>query len=114
MATLRWKSSRPSFSTPKGLDCMADPALSPRPALSDIGQSHLGGGATICELLGLGIATMQARKGQHVFLRERIKQHFVLELPGRPAIVRAGEITFAGTGPNHWLALSESGGPLFG
>lgn len=91
---------------------MADPALSPRPALSDIGQR--GDGVTICELRGLGIATMQSRKGKHAFLRERIRQHFLLELPDRPAIARAGEITFAGLGPNYWLALSESAGPLFG
>ncbi len=93
---------------------MADPALSPRPALSDVGQPQPGGGVTICELRGLGMATMQARKGQYAFLRERIRQHFLLELPDRPAIARAGEIAFAAIGPNLWLALSESAGPLFG
>ena len=70
---------------------MADPTLSPRPALSDVGQPQPGGGVTICELRGLGMATMQARKGQYAFLRERIRQHFLLELPDRPAIARAGE-----------------------
>jgi methylglutamate dehydrogenase subunit D len=60
------------------------------------------------------MATMQGRKGQHAFLRERIRQNFLLELPNRPAIARAGEIAFAGIGPNYWLALSDSAGPLFG
>jgi sarcosine oxidase subunit gamma len=47
-------------------------------------------------------------------LRDRIRQHFLLELPNRPAIARAGEIAFAGIGPNYWLALSEGAGPVFG
>jgi sarcosine oxidase subunit gamma len=92
---------------------MADPALSARPALPGGGQSHPGAGVTICELHGLGLATMQARKGQHALLRDRIRQHFLLELPNRPVIVRAGEIAFAGMGPNYWLAVSEGAGPLF-
>ncbi|MGY2843493.1 sarcosine oxidase gamma subunit [Bradyrhizobium sp. USDA 4510] len=92
---------------------MADPVLSPRSALSDIGQSQPGG-VTICELRGLGLATMQTRKGQHALLRDRIRQHFLLEIPTGPAIVRAGEIAFAGIGPNYWLAMSEGAGPLFG
>ncbi|MCC8962417.1 sarcosine oxidase subunit gamma [Bradyrhizobium sp. Pear76] len=92
---------------------MADSVLSSRPAL-DIGQSQHGGGVTIYELRGLGLATMQTRKGQHALLRDRIKQHFLLDLPMSPAIARAGEIAFAGIGPNYWLAISESAGPLFG
>ncbi|WP_439360463.1 sarcosine oxidase subunit gamma [Bradyrhizobium sp. DASA03007] len=93
---------------------MADPALSPRPALPDIGRSQPGGGVTICELRGLGLATMQTRKGQHALLSDRIKQHFLLDLPMSPAIVRAGEIAFAGIGPNYWLAMCEGAGPRFG
>lgn len=93
---------------------MADPVLSPHPALLDIGRSQPGAGVTICELCGLGLATMQTRKGQHALLQERIKQHFLLQLPTRPAIVRAGEIAFAGIGPDYWLAMSEGAGPLFG
>ena len=93
---------------------MADPALSSRSALANVSQSRGAGGVTICELNGLGMATMQTRKGQHAILRERIRQHFLIELPNRPVIARAGEIAFAGIGPNYWLALSEGAGPLFG
>ncbi|RXG85918.1 sarcosine oxidase subunit gamma [Bradyrhizobium zhanjiangense] len=93
---------------------MADPVLSPRPALLDIGESQPGAGVTICELRGLSLATMQTRKGQHALLRDRIKQHFLLELPTGPSIARAGEIAFAGIGPNYWLAMSEGADPVFG
>ncbi|MCP1845669.1 heterotetrameric sarcosine oxidase gamma subunit [Bradyrhizobium sp. USDA 4524] len=92
---------------------MADPVLSPRPALLDIDRSQPGAGVTICELRGLGLATMQTRKGQHTLLRDRVRQHFLLELPNGPAIARAGEIAFVGIGPHYWLAMGDGAGPLF-
>ncbi|MGA7806645.1 sarcosine oxidase subunit gamma [Bradyrhizobium sp.] len=92
---------------------MADTALSPRPALSDIGQSHPGAGVTIGERHSLGIAIMHVRKGLASALQERIRQHFLLELPNRPALVSAGEVAFVGIGPGAWLALSDKGGHLF-
>jgi methylglutamate dehydrogenase subunit D len=93
---------------------MADTAPSGLSALPAAGLPQLpGGGVTITERTGLGIATMQARQGQDASLRERIRQHFLLELPGRPAIVRAGSVSFTGIGPHHWLALSEGGSHMF-
>jgi methylglutamate dehydrogenase subunit D len=99
---------------PKESVFMANIALSALSALPDIGiPQQPGGGVTIGERLGLGIATMQARQGQDASLRERIRQHFLVELPDRPAIVRAGGVSFAGIGPQHWLALNDDGGHLF-
>ena len=92
---------------------MADTALFAHAALPIPDQSHCGGGVTFYERLGLGIATMQSRKGQDKTLRECIKQHFLLELPGHPAVASAGNVSFVGIGPNRWLALSEKAGPLF-
>lgn len=93
---------------------MADTTLSGLSALPASNLPQLpGGGVTITERHGLGIATMQARQGQDASLRERIRQHFLLELPGRPAIVRAGSVSFTGIGRRHWLALSEGGGHMF-
>ncbi|WP_042336217.1 sarcosine oxidase subunit gamma [Bradyrhizobium sp. DOA9] len=93
---------------------MADLALPSRPATLDIGQSQPGAGVTVRELRGLGLATMQTRKGRHALLRDRIRQLFLLELPTTPSIVRAGEIAFVAIGPNYWLAMSDGAGPLFG
>ena len=93
---------------------MADTALFGQPALPAAAlPQQPGAGVTITERIGLGIATMQARQGQDASLRERIRQHFLLELPGRPAIVRAGGVSFTGIGPHHWLALSDGGGHMF-
>ncbi len=93
---------------------MADTALTARAAVSGIGgESQPNGGVTICERHGLGIATLLARKGQEAELRQRIQQHFRVELPSRPAWTRAGELSFIGMGPGTWLALSENGGHLF-
>jgi sarcosine oxidase subunit gamma len=93
---------------------MTDTALSGLSALPHMNlQPQPDGGVTITERYGLGIATMQARQGQDVSLRERIRQHFPIALPDRPALVRAGGVSFTGIGPHHWLALSEGGGHLF-
>lgn len=93
---------------------MADTPLSGLSALPDAAMpQHPGGGVTIGERLGLGIATMQARQGREASLRERIQQHFLIELPDRPAIARGSSVSFTGIGPQHWLALNEEGGPLF-
>jgi heterotetrameric sarcosine oxidase gamma subunit len=89
---------------------MADTALSPRAALSNIDRSHPAAAVTISERHGLGIATMHVRKGQDSSLRERIAQHFRVELPNHPALVGAGEVGFLGIGPGAWLALSDNGG----
>ena len=77
---------------------MADTTLSAQSALSPARQTQQGGGVTFCERLGLGIATMQSHKGQDSALRDRIRRHFLLELPGRPAVSSAGEVFFVGTG----------------
>ncbi|MGY3617200.1 sarcosine oxidase subunit gamma [Bradyrhizobium sp. USDA 10063] len=93
---------------------MADTALSGLSALPDMGlQPQPGGGVMISERYGLGISTMQARQGQDAPLRECIRQHFLIALPDRPAIVRAGGVSFTGIGPHHWLAVSEDGGHVF-
>ena len=92
---------------------MADTAFSPSPALCDAGQPQSGGGVTIGERHGLGIATMQARRSQEAALRERIRQHFLIELPSSSTLVRAGEVAFVGISPEHWLALHERDRHLF-
>lgn len=93
---------------------MADQALLSRPALSVVSRPQPGAAVTICERRGLNLATMQARRGQRGSLSERIRHQFLLELPNRPAIVHAGNISFAGIGPDHWLALSENADHQFG
>jgi sarcosine oxidase subunit gamma len=99
---------------PKENVFMADTALSPRSALAGIaGRPQPDCGVIISELRGLGIATLQARRGQDSELRERIRRHFHLELPSRPALAGGAKVRFVGMGPGHWLALNDDGGHLF-
>jgi methylglutamate dehydrogenase subunit D len=93
---------------------MADTSLTPRSALSGMGgKSQPSGGVTVYERHGLGLATMLARRNQEAQLRERIKRHFLIDLPDGPALAHADKVAFIGIGPGNWLALSENGGHVF-
>jgi sarcosine oxidase subunit gamma len=58
---------------------------------------------------GLGLATVLARKGKTAALAERVRQRFAIDLPRGPKRVANGAVTFAGTGPEAWLATAERG-----
>ena len=89
---------------------MADADLAAQPASAGhvIPGSAPGDGVTITELQGIALATLQARRGQSEALRGRIADHYQLELPQRPAIVRGTDVAVVGLAPQHWLALSSS------
>lgn len=93
---------------------MPDPALRPSPAfgalLSPVGT---GGGVTVVERDGLGLANVLARRGKATALRERIRKLHGLDLPQGPTIAHAGAVTFIGTGPGAWLAIHEDRGNHF-
>ena len=94
---------------------MLDFDLTPRRALPEpAGNQRPGGGVTVRELQGLGIATMLARKGQTKFLRERIRSHFLVELPHRPVCAAADGVRFIGTGSGSWLVMKDGGSDAFG
>jgi sarcosine oxidase subunit gamma len=87
--------------------------LSPTSALSSVPRGISGGLVTIMERRGLGLATVQARRGQEQALRARVAQSFQVDLPERPAFVTGRDIGFVGLGPQSWLAISETGTPSF-
>jgi heterotetrameric sarcosine oxidase gamma subunit len=94
---------------------MLDFDLSPRPALPELrGGCGTGNGITVRELRGLGMATMVVRKGQAESLRERIRSHFLVELPQRPACAAAGGVRFIGTGLGSWFVMKDGGSDAFG
>jgi methylglutamate dehydrogenase subunit D len=88
---------------------MADSFLASRDALPFLEPASATGAATICELGRMSLATVLARKGRHDELAKRIRQHFLVELPTRPACAGAAGIAFLGTGPHTWLAIDETG-----
>lgn len=85
--------------------------LTPRSVFAGL---HLeGDGVVIVEHDGVGLATVQARKGRVGELRKAVPENFGLELPMGAARTSAGGIAFAGTAPGTWLASKEGGGNAF-
>jgi sarcosine oxidase subunit gamma len=87
--------------------------LSSRSALADLalpgryGRTDGAPGVTIAERVDLGLATVMARKGQGLALREAVQSGYGLALPGASRHVAGPTSGFIGTGPGQWLALSE-------
>ena len=91
---------------------MSDRILRPGSALAGLAvpgrYGKQGGepGVTIAERLGLGLATVAARKG--VPLRAAVKASYGVDLPDDSTVVPGPEVSFVGYGPGQWLAVSET------
>ena len=62
---------------------------------------------SIAERADLGLATLQARKGQDAALRELIQQQHGMSLPQTPVVACTDAIAFIGIGPQHWMAVAD-------
>ena len=65
-------------------------------------------GVVISERVGLGIATVAARKGQAPALKEAVAEAYGVALPESSAVVQGPVVSFIGQGPGQWLAISET------
>jgi heterotetrameric sarcosine oxidase gamma subunit len=93
---------------------MAEYTLIPRAPFADLTFASAAlRGVAIVDRDGLGLATVLARKGQGLALAQRVREHFGIELPRGPRRAAAGDIAFARTGPDAWLATGEGGGNTF-
>jgi sarcosine oxidase subunit gamma len=63
-------------------------------------------GVVIAERLGLGLATVAARRGAP--LRAAVKASYRVDLPDDATVGRGTEVSFVGYGPGQWLAVSET------
>jgi sarcosine oxidase subunit gamma len=63
-------------------------------------------GVTIAERIGLGLATVAARKGAP--LRAAVKASYGVNLPDDSTVGQGPEMSFVGYGPGQWLAVSET------
>ena len=87
---------------------MAEHSPSSSPVtFADAAPAPPGSQVTLTERADLGLATLQARKGQEAALREAIRQYCGVMLPDRPAVASADTIAFAGLGPQHWLGMAD-------
>ena len=62
---------------------------------------------TIEERVGLGLATVAARKGQAEGLRAAVASAYGVELPDASRVAHGPSVSFVGYGPGQWLAVSE-------
>jgi sarcosine oxidase subunit gamma len=63
-------------------------------------------GLFITERLGLGLATVAARKGAPV--RAAVKSSYGVDLPNDATVGQGSQVSFVGYGPGQWLAVSET------
>jgi sarcosine oxidase subunit gamma len=93
---------------------MPDSALVARAAFMDLTlSSGSGGGVIVADRDGLGVATVLVRKRQVAALAQCVHERFGIELPRGPRRSAIGDVAFAGTGPETWLATGEEGGNDF-
>lgn len=65
-------------------------------------------GVMIAERANLGLATVAARKGQDEQLKARVREAYGIDVPSGPQVVHGKDVSFMGTGPEEWFAVSES------
>ncbi len=70
-------------------------------------------GIAVAERLGLGVASVQARRGIGSGLRDLVREAFAIDLPDGPRRVAGGDVSVLGTAPDAWLAILEGEGNGF-
>ena len=92
---------------------MSDRHLRPVSALAGIavpgrfGKSGGEPGIVIEERVGLGMATVAARKGQANALKAAVLQAYGVDLPESSRFAQGAAVSFVGYGLRQWLAVSE-------
>jgi len=67
-------------------------------------------GLVVKERVGLGLATVAVRKGQDDGLKASVREAYGVDLPDTPTVAKGKDVSFIGTGPGQWLAVSETHG----
>ena len=93
---------------------MSDRTLRPVSALAGIAvPGHYGKpegdpGITVEERVGLGLATVAARKGKAADLHAAVFSAYGARLPNSSRVAQGPQVSFIGYGPGQWLAVSET------
>lgn len=88
---------------------MAEVEMVPRAPFAGLPIPAAGDGVVVQDLDGLGIASVQARRGQAAALAARVQARFGVTLPDGPRRSEGDGVIFAGTGVGIWLAVSPEG-----
>ncbi len=65
-------------------------------------------GLTVAERTDIAFANVIARRGKRFMLVNAVNTAFGVALPDGPRRTTVGSVTFAGTGPDQWLASAEA------
>jgi methylglutamate dehydrogenase subunit D len=65
-------------------------------------------GIVVSERIGLGLATVAARKSQAEALKTAVASAYGVQLPASSRVVEGSAVSFVGYGPGQWLGVSES------
>jgi methylglutamate dehydrogenase subunit D len=87
--------------------------LVPESAFASLRAAGAGEGVVAMERIGLAIATVMLRRGKLPELSATVTSHFGVDLPAGPISTTGNGITFLGTGPGKWLAISGSSDTAF-
>lgn len=93
---------------------MSDRTLHPVSALAGIAVAGRYGkpdgepGVTIEERVGLGLATVAARKGKAADLHAAVFSAYGVRLPDSSRVAQGSQVSFVGYGAGQWLAVSET------
>jgi sarcosine oxidase subunit gamma len=87
-------------------------SLAPRSALSGVAEpGHYGRagtmGVAIEEVTDLAFASVTAKREKHFALINAVNTAFGIVLPDGPRRVTRGHVTFAGVGPDQWIASAD-------
>jgi heterotetrameric sarcosine oxidase gamma subunit len=93
---------------------VSDRTLRPVSALAGIavpgryGKPEGEPGVSIEERVGLGLATVAARKGKAADLHAAVFSAYGMRLPDSSRVAQGQQVSFIGYGPGQWLAVSET------
>lgn len=70
------------------------------------GKADGDAGVTVAERTDLGLASVETRKGQYEALNAAVREAYGLDLPEASIVTQGKDVSFIGTGPGQWLAVS--------
>jgi len=72
------------------------------------GKAEGEAGAIVSERKDLGLASVEMRKGQSEALKAAVQTDYGVDLPDGPTVAQGKGVSFIGTGPGQWFAVSET------
>lgn len=72
------------------------------------GNTDGAAGVVVSERKDLGLASVEVRKGQGEALQSAVRGAYGVDLPDGASVQQGKDVSFIGTGPGQWIAVSES------